>query len=115
MENKLEHLEGLKFNYRGENIIIQKTKVVQGNQVIITNRRTFNLLPSEIDEFELSLEPYKEIQVKDVSSNINDILFETIERVRADKGYVQQANTICNVVSQMINIKKVELLINKNK
>jgi hypothetical protein len=47
--------------------------------------------------------------------DIKSVLIETIEKVRKDKSYVQQANTICNVVTQMINIQKLELSIKSKK
>jgi REP element-mobilizing transposase RayT len=116
-EIKQQYLEGLKYNYKGENIIIQKVKKVNGNIVVITNKRTFNFTESEADEFEKSLDKYKEekpISINTADFNLNDVLIEAINRVRVDKNYIQQANAICNITSQMINIKKLELLI-KNK
>lgn len=114
MANNLEYLEGLKYNYKGENIIIQKVKKVSGNFIIITDKRTFNFLPSEIEEFEKNLETWKN-EVKKVNDNfdIQAVLIDTINRVKNDSNYIQQANAICNVTSQMINIKKLELQLKK--
>ena len=39
---------------------------------------------------------------------------DTIQKVQKDKSYINQANAICNVVSQMINIKKLELQLARN-
>ena len=41
------------------------------------------------------------------------VLFETLEKVRVDKDYIPQANAICNVVSQMINVQKIEMQLKK--
>ena len=48
-------------------------------------------------------------------NNLSTILLETIEKVQKDKTYINQANAICNIVSQMINIKKLELHILNSK
>jgi hypothetical protein len=116
-EIKQEYLEGLKFNYKGENIIIQKVKRVSGNIVIITNKRSFNFTETEADEFEKSLDKYKEdkpVLINNNDFNLNNVLVDAINRVKVDKDYIQQANAICNITSQFINLKKLELLI-KNK
>jgi hypothetical protein len=54
------------------------------------------------------------VPIQETNLNIRNVLFETLEKVRTDKTYIPQANAICNVVTQMINIQKLELLI-KNK
>jgi hypothetical protein len=108
--------EGLRYNYKGDNIIIQRVKKVNGNTVITTNRRSYNLLPSEVEEFEHNLTEWKEKEVEVLSTedfDVKEILIEAISKIRADENYIKQANAICNVVSQMINIKKLELQIKK--
>jgi hypothetical protein len=47
-------------------------------------------------------------------SDLKIILLDTIQKVQKDKSYINQANAICNVVSQMINIKKLELQLSRN-
>jgi len=64
------------------------------------------LKPNKMEENEKNIVP---IQQKDLSV----ILLDTIEKVQKDKNYIGQANAICNVVSQMINIKKLELALKK--
>jgi len=54
------------------------------------------------------------VPIQETNLNIRNVLFETLEKVRTDKTYIPQANAVCNVVTQMINIQKLELLI-KNK
>jgi hypothetical protein len=53
----------------------------------------------------------KNVSVQDV--DLSTILIDTIKKVQNSKDYINQANAICNVVSQMINVKKLELLIKK--
>ena len=48
------------------------------------------------------------------STDLSEILLDTIQKVQKNKEYINQANAICNVVSQMINIKKLEIQISRN-
>ncbi len=52
--------------------------------------------------------------IQETNLNVRNVLMETLDKVRTDKSYIPQANAICNVVAQMINIQKLELSI-KNK
>jgi hypothetical protein len=54
------------------------------------------------------------VPIQEANINVRNVLLETLEKVRTDKSYIPQANAICNVVAQMINIQKLELSI-KNK
>lgn len=109
-----EHI-GKTYNYKGTNIEIQKIKNVSGNIVVVTDKRTFNLLPSELSDFTSELKPKKTIDIistikKDETIlDIKSVLFEAIEKVKNDPTYVRQANAICNITSQLINIKKLDL------
>jgi hypothetical protein len=124
MRSELKELIGRKFFYKGKNITIQDVKFVGLNSVIRTNVQSYNLLDSEIERF---LSEIKEINIKetkmevekpkqdflsDPNSNfsITRTLIETIQRVKDDKEYIGQANAICNITSQLINIKKLELM-----
>lgn len=131
MIEKLKELEGKRFFYKGMDIIINNTKKVSTTFVVITNKRTFNFFESEVQDFLDLLIEYEEkpktrvtikpeaIMEKEVvkteHTNITNTLYETLEKVKGDKSYIPQANAICNVVSQMINIKKLELQIQGKK
>lgn len=54
------------------------------------------------------------VPIQEANLNVRNVLIETLDKVRTDKSYIPQANAICNVVAQMINIQKLELSI-KNK
>ena len=54
------------------------------------------------------------VPIQETNISVKNVLLETLEKVRSDKSYIPQANAICNVVAQMINIQKLELSI-KNK
>jgi hypothetical protein len=133
MLQKLIDLIGKEFEYRGKNIIITKVKYVGTSFVVFTNRQTMNFFENEVEPF---INELQQVKVKNVSiqgkkhelntnkmeeneknivsiqeNNLSEILLDTIEKVQKDKTYINQANAICNVVSQMINIKKLELQI----
>jgi len=84
--------------------VFEKRKIELKNVSIQVKKD--ELKPNEMEENEKNI---VQIQQKDLSA----ILLDTIEKVQKDKNYIGQANAICNVVSQMINIKKLELQINK--
>ena len=61
------------------------------------------LKPNEMAETEKNIVPTQ-------GDDLKAILLDTIAKVQQNKSYIGQANAICNVVTQMINIKKLELL-----
>lgn len=138
MQQKLNLLIDKKFNYKDKIITITKWKKVGITYVVFTDNRTYNFFESEIDIFIEQLQPVRvklkegvlqnrQLELKKMENtpntlntlpenknDLNDILLDTIHKVQKDKTYIGQANAICNVVSQMINIKKIELqLLNK--
>lgn len=103
---KLTNLIDKQYSYKGKDLFIKKVKKVNGTNVVITTGNSINLLDNEIDDFIDNLLP---IKIKEDFFDIRTILIETIEMVRVDKDYIQQANAICNITSQLINIKKLEV------
>lgn len=65
------------------------------------------LNPNKMEENEKNIVPIQE------ETDLSIIILDTIQKVQKDKTYINQANAICNVVSQMINIKKLELQLKK--
>ena len=65
------------------------------------------LKTNKMEENEKNIVPIQE-------NDLSVILLDTIQKVQKDKTYINQANAICNVVSQMINIKKLELQLARN-
>lgn len=107
---------GKKYNYLNKNIEIRNIKKVNGNVVVSTDGRTFAFYENEINNFFKELKPQKMEdkniklrQVEPETVDIKAILFDAIKQVKKDKSYVAQANCICNITSQLINIKKLEL------
>lgn len=132
MLQKLNELIDKKFIYKGNEITIKKIKLVSNTFVVITDKRTYNFFENEVDFFLSELKnvsiqvrkpevkpmetPKQEVKNAPVQEDfdLKSILIESIQKIRADKSYIPQANAICNVVTQMINLKKIEIQI-KNK
>jgi hypothetical protein len=139
MIQELKELIGRKFSYKDKDILIKNVKRVSGVYVVLTDSKTYNFFESELPFFLKEIVEVPRVKLKQgilekrqmelankqpeqpttkVDSqayDIKSVLIETIEKVRKDKSYVQQANTICNVVTQMINIQKLELSIKSKK
>lgn len=139
MIQELKELIGKRFSYKDKEILIKNAKRVSGVYVVLTDSKTYNFFESEVPFFlkeiieipRVKLKPEalekrkmeiskKESQPSNTQTDvqkfdINSVLIETIEKVRKDRSYVQQANTICNVVTQMINIQKLELQMKSKK
>jgi hypothetical protein len=140
MQQKLNLLIDKKFNYKDKIITITKWKKVGVTYVVFTDKQTYNFFENEIDLFIDELQPArvkskegflkkKQLELKNMEvqqthssiekekekeTDLNAILLDTIQKVQKDKTYINQANAICNVVSQMINIKKLELQLARN-
>ena len=127
IKNKLDAIVGKSFNYNGENIKIEKYKEVNlSNTVIFTDRRSINFLNSEIPEFlenlyqplEKKVEenqvllPKHELSVFEPTKEngiVKATLLETLQKVKEDPSYIPQAEAVCAVVSQIVNVQKTEI------
>jgi uncharacterized radical SAM superfamily Fe-S cluster-containing enzyme len=47
--------------------------------------------------------------------DVKEVLYQAIRDVKANKGYIPQANAICNITTQIINLKKIDFLISSKK
>jgi len=122
MEDKLKELIGNKYIYQGKEILIQSVKKINASFVVITNRQTFNFYEAEAHKFIQDIqqvnafknlpkmESNTEVIIKS-EDKLQQVIFDAIAQVKNNKDYVQQANAICNLTSQLINIKKLELQI----
>ena len=88
--------------------VLEKRQLELKNVSIQVKKHELN--PNKMEENEKKIVPIQETNL-----NIRNVLFDTLERVRTDKSYIPQANAICNVVTQMINIQKLELSIKSKK
>jgi hypothetical protein len=137
MQQKLNLLIDQKFNYKDKVITITKWKKVGVTYVVLTDKQAFNFYLSELVIFLDELQPVRvklkegvlekrQVELKNMehtpntpntlsekSTDLSEILYDTIDKVKKDKNYIGQANAICNIVSQMINIKKLEIQLKK--
>lgn len=88
--------------------VLEKRQLELKNVSIQVKKHELN--PNKMEENEKKIVPIQETNL-----NIRNVLFDTLERVKTDKSYIPQANAICNVVTQMINIQKLELSIKSKK
>lgn len=87
--------------------VLEKRQLELKNVSIQEKKHELNT--NKMDNNEKNIAPIQEANL-----NVRNVLMETLDKVRTDKSYIPQANAICNVVAQMINIQKLELSI-KNK
>ena len=85
--------------------VLEKRQLELKNVSIQVKKDELN--PNKMEENEKNIVPIQE-------NDLSVILLDTIQKVQKDKSYINQANAICNVVSQMINIKKLELQLARN-
>ena len=84
--------------------VLEKRQLELKNVSIQVKKDELN--PNKMEENEKNIVPIQE-------NDLSVILLDTIQKVQKDKTYINQANAICNVVSQMINVKKLELQLKK--
>lgn len=118
MQKSLKGIVGKSFNYKGDVFLIESYKAVNGMWVVKTNKRTLNFLPSELDVFLDSLvEVLSGFSVAKIENedtfDLKKVLMDSIIKVQEDRAYVPQANAVCNIVTQFINVKKLELQIKR--
>jgi hypothetical protein len=130
LKQKLNLIVDKTFNYKGKNITIEKYKVLDNgmNVVIFADGRPMNFLINEINIFleELYNPVVKEEKKLQVSvpekglitfeptkenATIKATLMDILQKVKEDPTYIPQANSICDVVSQMVAIQKNEIQI----
>lgn len=84
--------------------VLEKIQLELKNVSIQVKKDELN--PNKMEENEKNIVPIQE-------NDLSVILYDTIDKVKKDKNYIGQANAICNIVTQMINIKKLELQLKK--
>lgn len=93
-----------------DNLIPVRVKLKEG----VLEKRQIELKNVSIQEENMEVQQvYSNIELKK-ETDLSVILLDTIQKVQKDKNYIGQANAICNIVSQMINIKKLELQLARN-
>ena len=126
LKNRIESIINKSFNYKGKNVIINKYKHVSGTIVLFIDNSPKNFLISEMDQFFENLHPPLdknigpgEIAVPNASLSVFNptkenetvkmTLLETLKKVKESADYIPQANAVCNVVNQIVNVQKTEI------
>jgi hypothetical protein len=91
-------------------IVKLKEGVLEKRQLELKNV-SLQVKKHELNPNKMQENEKKNVPIQETNFNIRNVLFDTLERVRTDKSYIPQANAICNAVTQMINIQKLELSI----
>ena len=137
MIQQLNDLIGKKFSYKGNEIVIKSIKRVYSVYVVLCDKKTYNFYESEVSVFlkeiieipTINIKPEtlekrkmelqktqkttEVVRTENLNLDIKLVLFEILEKVRSDKGYIPQANAVCNIVTQMINVQKLEMQLKK--
>ena len=137
MIEQLKELVGKKFNYKNKEILIKNVKRVSGIYVVLSDHKAYNFFESEVPFFLKQVIEIPRVKVKpqilekrkmelqqnqntteivrteNINLDIKRVLFDTLEKVKSDKSFIPQANAICNVVTQMINVQKLEMQLKK--
>lgn len=135
ISKQLEDLVGKTIFFQGQNHKIEKWKLVGGNYCIVTNARTLQFYPSEIQlQFLDKIEDEQAAEVirryshlqnyssqHNTTSNnfaivlpeenkvIKQTLLDVLKKVKDDPGYLAQAKAVCEVTNTMVNVHKAEI------
>lgn len=130
LKQKLDDITGKAYSYKGENISISKYKKTDSTVVIFINNRPRNFLFSEAEVFINSLEPPIDKPITDTlkkpsipsskksleiyeptaeNKEVKETLLETLKKVKTDPDFIPQAQAICNVVNQIVQVQKTEI------
>ena len=131
ISNQLNGLVDKTIFYQGQNLKILKWKLVGGNYCIVTDARTLQFYPSEIQlNF---LEKYEEEKSEEVirkdappskvstekpkvavvipaeNETIKETLLDIMKKVKEDPAFLAQAKVICEITNTMVNVQKTEI------
>lgn len=125
IKTQLDSLVGKTVHYEKQNIMIQKFKEVAGNICIVTDARTFQFFPNEVQEKFLDklsdrkdegtftpptpLEKKTFVELPSENMTIKSALMDALQKVKADPAFLNQAKSICEISNTMVNIQKMEI------
>lgn len=127
IKDKLDALVGTTVKFAGDNYHVQKWKIIGGNYCVVTDKRTLQFYPDEVQRKFLNViaspdqvAPKQEqvytsnqLVIPSENSTIKESLLEVLKRVKDDPGYIDQAKGVCNVVNTLVSIQKVEIEMHK--
>ena len=122
---QLDSFIGATVHYEKQNIKIEKYKEVAGNICVVTNVRTFQFYPEEIQskfldkisdaKEEGSFIPPTEIEKKsfvalpEENITVKNTILEMIEKIKKDPSSIDQAKAIFLGVNTLVNVQKTEI------
>jgi hypothetical protein len=93
-----------------------KEGVLEKRQKELNQKKMENQKLEKVEEFKEPINSdFNATEPKKEDFDIKEVLYQAIRDVKANKGYIPQANTICNITTQLINLKKIEFLISSKK
>lgn len=124
-KNQLDALIGETIHYEKQNITIKRYKEVAGCICIVTDVRTLQFYPEELQEKFIDKindekakdtfnppSPVKKqflVAVPDENVTIKDSLLDALKKVKEDPGYLAQAKSICEITNALVNVQKTEI------
>ena len=122
---QLDSFIGATVHYEKQNIKIEKYKEVAGNICVVTNVRTFQFYPEEIQskfldkisdaKEEGSFIPPTEIEKKtfvalpEENITVKNTILEMLEKIKKDPSSIDQAKAIFLGVNTLVNVQKTEI------
>lgn len=122
---QLDSFIGATVHYEKQNIKIEKYKEVAGNICVVTNVRTFQFYPEEIQskfldkisdaKEEGSFIPPTEIEKKsfvalpEENITVKNTILEMLEKIKKDPSSIEQAKAIFLGVNTLVNVQKTEI------
>lgn len=122
---QLDSFVGCRVHYEKQNIKIEKYKEIAGNICIVTDLRTFQFYPEEIQEKFLdkisdakeegtftppsAIEKKTFVALPEENATIKLELVDILKKVKEDPTFLAQAKGICEIVNTMVNIQKTEI------
>lgn len=124
-KTQLENIVGKKVHYEKQNITIKKFKEIAGNICIVTDLRTFQFYPNEVQEKFIDkiteiktegsftpptpLEKKAFVELPSENLTIKSALMDALQKVKEDPTFLNQAKSICEISNTMVNIQKMEI------
>lgn len=122
---RLEALVGTTVHYEKQNVKIEKFKEIAGNICIVTDVRSFQFYPNEIEESFLNkilppktpgtytppsvLEKKAFVELPAENISIKTTLMEALDKVKTDPSFLNQAKSICEITNTIVNVQKLEI------
>ena len=122
---QLDSFIGATVHYEKQNIKIEKYKEVAGNICIVTNVRTFQFYPGEIQEKFLDkisdakeegsfispteIEKKSFVALPEENTTVKNTILEMIEKIKKDPSSIDQAKAIFLGVNTLVNVQKTEI------